>query len=185
MTRRRKRWLIGVALFALAAAVALFVAAAILAKRFEPMVRDQAVGYLRDRFHCDVQLASLHVHLPNKMSTLSLLLKRERGAKLRVDGEGLTMRLSGRGDLPPLFSMRKFQFELDLQTLTDERKTVDTVLIEGLEINVPPKQDRAAADRSVTVAAQPDVASASGSGSVLIKDVRITGAVLALLPRDQ
>jgi hypothetical protein len=179
MTRRRKRWLIGIAAFALAAVVVLFVAAAILAKRFEPMVRDQAVVYLRDRFHCDVQLASLHVHLPNKMSTFSLLLKRERGAKLRVDGAGLTMRLSGRGDLPPLFSMRKFRFEMDLQALTEDRKTVDAVSIEGLEINIPPKQHRVTAeDRSVTVAAQ-------SRPNVLIKDVRITDALLVLLPRDK
>ncbi|MGA2181887.1 MAG: AsmA-like C-terminal region-containing protein [Bryobacteraceae bacterium] len=182
MTRRRKRWLIGIALFALAAVVALFVAAAILAKRFEPMVRDQAVRYLRDRFHCDVQLASLHVHLP-KMSTLGLLLKRQHGAKLRVNGAGLTMRFSGREDLPPLFSMRRFSFEMDLQALTEDRKTVDRVSIEGLEINVPPKQDR-----PVTVAAQSGTTSggspAAGS-SVLIEDVKITGAVLVLLPRDK
>ncbi|MGA3023675.1 MAG: AsmA-like C-terminal region-containing protein [Bryobacteraceae bacterium] len=198
MTRRRKRWLIGIAAFALAAVAALFVAAAILAKRFEPMVRDQAVLYLRDRFHCDVQLASLHVHLP-KMSTLGLLLKRERGARLRVDGTGLVMRLSGREDLPPLFSMRKFRFEADLQTLTEDRKIVDSVSIEGLEINVPPKQDRVAAQEgSVTVAAQSGAGAAQPSAaqpsaaqpsaaqpSVLIEDVRIKDAVLVLVPRDK
>jgi hypothetical protein len=198
MTRRRKRWLIGIALFALAAVVALFVAAAVLAKRFEPMVRDQAVAYLRDRFHCDVQLASLHVHLPDKMSALGLLLKRERGAKLRVDGAGLTMRLSGRPDLPPLFSMHKFRFEMDLQTLTEDGKTVDAVAIDGLEINVPPKQDRpvSLAAKPGSPAAEPGAAKpgaekpgaaepGAAQSGVLIKEVKITGAALALLPRDK
>jgi hypothetical protein len=180
MTRRRKHWLIGIAAFALGAVAGLFVTAAILAKRFEPMVHDQAVSYLRDRFQCDVQLASLHVHLP-KMTALGLLLKRERGAKLNVDGTGLTMRLRGREDLPPLFSMHKFRFELDLQTLREDRRTVDSVSIDGLEVNVPPKQDR-----PVTVAAQSGSGSTPGAGpGVLIKDVRITNAVLVLVPRDK
>jgi AsmA-like C-terminal region len=177
MTRRRKRWLIGIGLVVLAAVIAVFVAAAIMAKRFEPMVRDQAVLYLSDHFHSDVQLASLHVHLP-KMSTLGLLLKRQRGAKLRVDGGGLIMRLKGHGDSPPLFSMRKFRFEVDMQALMEDRKTIDSVTIDGLEINVPPKQDR-----TVTVAA-PSGRPSPGS-NVLIREVRITDAVLLMLPRDK
>jgi hypothetical protein len=172
----------------------LFVAAAIMAKRFEPMVRDQAVRFLRDRFQCDVQLASLHVHLP-RMSALGLLLKREHGARLRVDGAGLTMRLKGHGDLPPLFSMRKFRFELDLQTLREDRKTVDSVTIEGLEINVPPKQDRAAAESggkpgsgapNGSPAARANAAQPSAARpNVLIEEVTIKDAVLVLHPRDK
>ncbi len=176
VSRRKKRWLIGIGVVALAAVVALFVAAAVTAKQFEPMVRDQAVLYLENRFHCDVQLASLHVHLP-KVSTIGLLLKRERGAKLRVDGEGLTMRLKGHGDLPPLFSIRKFGFQVDLQALTETQKTVDTVTIDGLEVNIPPKQDR-----PVSTTAQSG--GAPSASNVMINKVRITDTTLVLLPRD-
>lgn len=181
VTRRTKVWLIVAALFVVAASVALYAIGASISRNFEPLVRDEAIHYLSDRFHCDVQLAALHVHLP-KISTLSLLMKKERGAKLRVDGAGLTMRLKGQRDLPPLFSMRKFHFELDLQNLREERKTVDAVVIDGLEINVPPKQNR-----PVTVAAQsgnPTAKPGTTQPSVLIEDVKINDALLVLLPRD-
>jgi hypothetical protein len=144
------------------------------------MVHDEAVQYLRQRFHCDVQLASLNVHLP-KLSTIGLLLKRERGARVSVDGTGLSMRLIGHEDLPPLFAIRRFMFDLDLKTLTDRQKTVDHVSIDGLEMNLPPKQDRAGS--SDTAAATPE--SASGPRpNVLIRDVKITDGTLTLLPRN-
>jgi hypothetical protein len=173
-------WLIGIGIFAVLAVVALYMSAARLAKNFEPMVHDQAVRYLSDRFQCDVQLAALHVHLP-KMSTLGLLLKREKGAKVGVDGEGLSMRLRDRPDLPPLFVMREFRFAVDLQTLTEDRKTVESVSIDGLEINIPPKRDRVSvAARAGGSAGKPDAT----RSTVLIKEVRISNAVLALLPLD-
>ncbi|HTP85351.1 MAG TPA: hypothetical protein VMJ34_00310, partial [Bryobacteraceae bacterium] len=105
MTRRRKWWTLGITLgvVLVAGLVTAFISASILARRFEPMAREQAIRYLRDQFHCDVQLAALHVHMP-KLSAFSVLLRRQRGAKVRVDGDGLVMRLKGRDDLPPLFS---------------------------------------------------------------------------------
>jgi hypothetical protein len=41
----------------------------------------------------------------------------------RVDGEGLTMRLRGRPDLPPIFAIPKFAFEIDLGKLFDATRT--------------------------------------------------------------
>jgi hypothetical protein len=74
--------------------------------------------------------------------------------------------------------MRRFHFVVDLQALTEDRKTVDAVTIEGLEINVPPKQDR-----PVRAAAQPGTQ--TGGGNVLIRDVKVSDAVLVLLPKDK
>ena len=176
MSRRLKHWLIGIAVVVLVGIAVLFAIAAQMAKRFEPMVHDQAVLYLSNRFHCDVELASLHVHLP-KLSTIQLLLKHEHGAKVQVDGAGLTMRMKGRPDLPPLFFMRKFRFAVDLQALLDKQKKVDSVSIDGLEINVPPKQDRPAP-------APPQPGNAPSGATVLIEEVKINDADLVLLPRD-
>jgi len=182
MSRRRKRWLIGVAVFALLAvsvAVGLFYAARKIAENFEPMVRQQAILYLQTRFHCDVQLQTLHVDVP-RLSTLALLLKRENGARIRVNGEGLSLRLaSAPADAPPLFTMRRFSFALDLNALRSSTKTVDSVTIDGLEIHLPPRRNRRGPQTAAPPSGQP-----SGNLNVLIKDVRIVNASLVLLPRD-
>src|SRR5205085_6399749 len=121
--------------------VGMYIVVPRMIRRFEPMVREQAVRYLRERFHSDVEIKTLHVHLP-KLSRLKVLFKKERGAKVAVDGEGLSMWFGGSHDLPPLFSIRKFSFQVDLQALMEEQKTVDVVSIDGMEIHIPPKGER-------------------------------------------
>jgi hypothetical protein len=180
VARRRKRWLIGIALSAVAVVIVLFVIAANMVRNFQPMVHDEAVAYLSRRFHCDVQLATLNVHLP-KLSKLGVLFRRERGAVALVDGAGLVMRLHDRQDLPPLFFMHKFEFAVDLGALTDKRKTVDSVLIDGLEVNLPPRQK---SDQSAAAAPAPPVKAGGPVTSVLIRDVKIADATLSLLPAD-
>jgi hypothetical protein len=181
MTRRRRGWLIGAVLLAVVVAtfVTLYVMARRLAANFEPMVRYQAVEYLRTRFHCDVRLKTLHVHLP-KLSTLALLFRHEKGARIRVDGEGLSMRLAtAPADAPPLFTMRRFGFAFDLNALRAAQKTVDSVTIDGLEIDVPPRQNRPSLRSSGVPPGQP-----AANPNVIIKDVKILNASLVLLPRD-
>jgi len=181
MTKRKKRWLIGIAVAAIIAVsvlVGLYSIARKIAANFEPMVRDEAILYLRTRFHCDVQLQSLHVHLP-RLSTLALLLKREKGARVRVDGSGLSMRLAtAPAEAPPLFTIRHFAFALDLNTLRAPRRIVDSVTIDGLEVHVPPRQSQNA-QPGVPPAAQP-----ASKPNVLIRDVKIIDASLVLMPRD-
>ena len=180
MTRRRKRWIIGLTLAAalgVGVLVGLFYLARGIAANFEPMVREEAILYLRTRFHCDVELRALHVHLP-RLSTVSLLLRRERGARVRVDGEGLSMRLAtAPADAPPLFTMRRFSFAVDLNALRAPRRVVDSVTIDGLEIHLPPRQNRPAGQPAPS--AQP-----AANPNVLIQDVKISDASLVLLPRD-
>src|ERR1044071_1831721 len=110
MTAWKKWSLVGAGLVIAAGGVGLFVLAPRIASRFEPMVREQALRYLRERFHSDVDVTALHIHLPS-LSRLQLLLKHERVAKVGVDGEGLSMRFVAARDQPPLFTIRKFSFE--------------------------------------------------------------------------
>ncbi len=180
--RRYKVWLIaaGLAVLLLAAAG---VIGAILSRRFEPYVREQAVEYLKKRFASEVELRALHVRLP-KTSLLRLLMTRGRGGITRVDGEGLTMRLQGRPDLPPIFAIRKFVFEIDLGKLFDATRTVPLVVLDGMQINVPPRGERRA---KPAAAAQKSEGSAAEDGrppSVLVEKVVINNAVLVTLPRD-
>lgn len=177
VTVRGKRWLIGGGIGLAVLLAAGIVAGIELAHRFEPMVRAQAIQYMEDRFHSDVELKSLKIH-PPKVPWLVLLLNRGRGARVRVDAGGLSMRFRGPRNLPPLFSIQKVTFVVDLGTLGDPRKIVDDVSIDGMEINVPPKGS----------SAPPGGAAPENHGSrssVLIERVRIRGAVLRILPKDE
>jgi hypothetical protein len=177
MTRKRK-WLIRIAVATMLGIVTLFVTASLLARRFEPYIREQAIEYLRKRFDSDVELDTLRVHLP-KTSPLRLLLSKGRGALARVEGEGVSLRHKGRRDVPPMFAMKKFRFEVDLGTLFDTPKTVQSVLLEGMEISIPPK-----GERPELSAGRPPEPPGSPAG-VLIKDVTIEDAKLLILPKDR
>jgi hypothetical protein len=153
------------------------IAAQILSRRFEPYVREQALDYLRKRFAADVELRTLHVRLP-RMAPIRLLMTRGRGSIMRVDGEGLNVRLQGRSDLPPVFAIRKFAFEIDLGKPFDTARTVPLIVLDGMEIQVPPRGDRP--PKQPTVPAPGD----APQRSVLVEKVVITNAALVILPKD-
>src|SRR5438045_7410493 len=104
--RRRQKWLIGCGVCVLCALLGLFIAAKVLARRFEPYIRAQAIEYLSKRFDSHVELAALRVHLPSG-SPLRILLTCGRGALARVEGEGISLRHKDRQDVPPMLAMRK------------------------------------------------------------------------------
>ena len=94
MTKRKKLWLAGITAFVLLLIAGAYIAASIIAKQFEPTLRAQAIQYLQNRFHSEVELTALHVNSP-KMSTVEILLEHGRGAIVGVEGDGLTMRFGG------------------------------------------------------------------------------------------
>jgi len=178
MTARKKHWLIGMGIGVVVAVVGISIAGAILSKRFEPMVRQQAISYLEERFHSQVALAGLHLHLP-KISALNLVLHGGKGVKVSVEGDGLSMRFGGLRDLPPLFSVRKVRFVVDLGTLTQDQKFVDAVSLDGMQINIPPKGERASFNTGNSSERN------TSKPNVIIKDVQIRGASLVILPKDR
>ncbi len=169
MSRRKKLWLGGVFVGLLIAAS--FIAASVIAKRFEPTLREQAIEYLRDRFHSDVELRELHINKP-KMSTIQILLRHGRGAIVGVEADGLAMWHTGNRSRPPLFSIRKLFFTLDLGMLFESKKSVNFVSNDGMDINGPPKGERK------------PWSGGSKNPNVIIEDVRIKNAALVLLPKD-
>ncbi|HEX4593659.1 MAG TPA: AsmA-like C-terminal region-containing protein [Bryobacteraceae bacterium] len=160
------------------AVIGAFVAAKMMAKRFEPMIREQAIRYLRDRFNSEVEIAALHVN-PPKMSVLQILLRHGRGAMVGVEGDGVSMRFGGNRDLPPLFQIKKLYFIVDLGVLAETRKTVEFVSLDGVEIHIPPKGNR------------PELGGPNGFGrdsagkpNVVIKDAQFNDALLVIHPKD-
>ena len=172
MSKRKKLWLGGIALAVLILAVGAYIAASLIARNFEPALRAQAIQYLHDRFHSDVELKALHINRP-KMSTLQILLRHGRGAIVEVEGDGLAMRFGGNPSLPPLFAIQKVFFTVDLGVLFEPQKSVNFVSLDGMEINVPPKGERTNAGGDT-----------SGNSNVIIQNVQITNAALVLLPKD-
>ena len=126
--------------------------------------------YLRTRFDSDVELGRLQIHVPPALP-LRLLFRAGRGALAQVEGTDLSLRLHGRGEVPPILAIKHFGFEVDLGALLETPKTVHRVTLDGLEIQVPPKGQRPAA-RTV-------------SSIVAIEEVVIRNAVLTILPRDR
>ena len=162
----------GVAVFVVVVVVGAYLAASVIAKRFEPALRAQAIKYMQDRFHSEVEIGSLHINRP-KMSTVQILLRHGRGAIVAVEGEGVTMRFGGDRSRPPMFVIKKLFFTVDLEVLVAPTKSVNFVSIDGMEINVPPKD------------ARPSLGGGDESKSgVVFQNVQIRDVALTLLPSD-
>src|SRR5262245_32323685 len=119
----------------------IFIAGSMLAKRFEPYIKQQAIDYLSRRFQSEVEIVSLSVNLPY-IQPAKLYLTRGKGVMATVIGKGIVLRHKGRRDIPPMFAMRQFRFEIDLGRVFDPEKTVALIHLQGMEIHVPPKGER-------------------------------------------
>jgi hypothetical protein len=153
--------------------VAFFVTARAFARRFEPDVRSRVIRYLEQRFHSQVTLTNLRIHLPN-LSPIKLFMMRGRGAIARVEGSGLSVRFNGRRDVPPLLSIDSFAFDLDLGTLRQSHPTVPHVTLDGMTIVLPPKSDGSRLQDTKS----------KNSTSVIIDRIDISRARLIVLPND-
>jgi hypothetical protein len=182
MSKVRKRWLYaGVAVTTVGIA-ALFIAASVLSRRFEPFVREQAIQYMSERFDSDVKIATLRIKMP-KLSPLNVLLTHGKGVTARVEGEGISMRYRNAPDLPQLFAINKFTLDVDLGTLFEDVKTVNFVRLDGMNIFVPPKGERKPLGES---GAEPQPEPEPGAASkVLIRRVEIRNGKLTILPKDR
>jgi len=175
MLTRKQRWILGISIALAVFFVATYIAGSLLLKRVEPTVREQAIRYLRERFHADVQIAAIHIHLP-RISTMGLVFRKQRGAIVSVDAEKIVLSQPQRANTP-LFTINQLSFSVDLASILGTKKKVEAVWIDGLQITLPPKQ-------------QGRPAASSGSGTkkkplnVELQDVEIRNATLVILPRD-
>src|SRR5262245_55121968 len=145
--RSRRKILFVIGACAAAGITGLLIGASLMARRFEPYIRQQAIDYLRTGFDSEVELASFSISMPN-VSSLRLLLTRGRGALAKVTGEGLVLRHKGRRDLPPMFAIKKFSFDVDLGTVFQTPKVVHFLSLDQMEIHIPPKGERPDLDMS-------------------------------------
>ena len=155
-----------------------------MARRVEPYIRDQVIAYLHDRFDSDVEMETLRIRMP-RASLVETVFNRGHGLMASVEGDDVKLRYKGRRDIPPMFSMKQFRFDVELRHLFDPTKVLHLVTIDGMEINVPPKGQRptfgSSTDQS---AASPPSDVASPQPNVLFEQVMITNAALMILPND-
>lgn len=156
-------------------------------RRFEPYMRDLAIQFLEERFDSDVEIDRLHVELPGFSEVRAMI--RGRAVLITAQGEFISLRHMGRTDIPPLFKLRKFSASVDLKTLYTGSKSVPLVVLDGMELNIPPKGERpklGSGDKS-TAASTPEQKPPEGkkkSSGVVVEEVLIRDAKLAILPRD-
>jgi hypothetical protein len=186
---RKRRFLFWTGGLLLLLILGLAVAGVLLSRRFEPFIREQTMLYLEKRFDSKAELESLKVSMPME-SPLKVLLNKGRGAQVRVEGTKIALRHKGRTDIPPMFAMERFYFEVDLHTLWQKPARVGIIRLDGLALTIPPKDERPslgggtpAADAEAEAPGAEDIAP-PGAPAVLIDEIIADGARLALLPKD-
>lgn len=191
---RNRRFWIWAAAAAAVVVVALVVAGVILSRRFEPYIRERTVAYLERRFDSKAEFQRLQVSMPVG-SPLQVLLNKGRGAIVRVTGHGLSLRHKGRTDVPPMFQIHRFHFEVELNTLWEQPAIVRTVRLDGLQLAIPPKGERPSLRAAKAAASNPPEAlpeqpaagetdTPQGTPPVVIREIVADGARLSMVPKD-
>lgn len=121
--KTRRKWLIGAAIFLLIIALGL----TIVAFRFESILKKQAIAMLSDRFESRVEIRDFHASLWN----------------LQISGGGLVLRHHGRTDVPPLITIDRFFADADLHDLYGNRWHIRKVRVDGLKLQIPPRDEHA------------------------------------------
>jgi hypothetical protein len=129
--KSRRLWMWGgiVALIFLAASL---IVVKLVVARAEPILRARVLQTLSARFHGKVQLEGFGISVGNG---------------IQVTGSGL--RIFGTADanpyepgIQPLIDLREFRFQTSIRSLFHWPMHVDTVYVDGLELNIPPKGSR-------------------------------------------
>src|SRR5271165_3531970 len=123
------KWIGIVALICIASAAG---AVRLVIARAEPILRTRVIETLSNRFHGKVELASFRVSVVNGIV---------------VSGDGL--KIFGATDPNPyepgiqaLIGVQEFRFNTGLLSLFRSPMHVASVYVKGLELNIPPKEDR-------------------------------------------
>jgi hypothetical protein len=145
-------------------------------------LRHRIVKTLSKELNSDVELGDLHLRVFPRM---------------QAQGTSLVIRKRGQTDVPPLISVKAFTVDADLLGLL--RKHVSHVQLEGLEIQIPPK-DRDDPRRAITAdhavatsgtdakdaksSAEPDSGRSMKEG-VIVDSLDSSDARLVIIPRDK
>jgi hypothetical protein len=133
----RRPWLVGTA--------AVFVAAAILAgvgvrrvlREMEPLLRRKVVETLSARFHSPVELDRLDLSMSKGVVVT--------GGGLRILYLAGPTKPDARPNAPPMLTVENFEFRTGWRELLRPTTRVVSVKVRGLQVNIPPKEERGVA----------------------------------------
>ena len=153
------RWLVVVAALLLIIIIALVAAGPFI----KSQIRSRTEAYLRARFQSDVQFANFDIDLYPRP---------------RVVITGLTLRLKGRTDVPPLIQIQRVSFSASVPDVLRRRYTIERVQLDGLQIHIPPKGSGA---RPRIQGTDVDLAR---KYPVLIREIHATNGLISILRDD-
>jgi hypothetical protein len=129
--RRRRRWPWVAGFLALVAIAAVLEARHLLAHA-QPILRARVIETLSARFKTKVELADFEVWIADGLNV--------SGKGLKVFGPTDTN--PGAPGVQSLISIQEFHFRTGLMSLFRSPMHVETVYVKGMELNIPPKEDR-------------------------------------------
>ena len=132
-------------------------------RALEPTMRDWVVSNLSKALDSEVELGAVHV----------------RWMPLQLHAHDLTVRHKGRTDIPPLIVVKKFI--VDLKPSDMQSSTIDRVWVDGLEVNIPPK-DPATGKREF-----PGRSGGAGEGEhsgLIVRELIATNTKMTIVPAN-
>jgi hypothetical protein len=140
---RRNRWIFWVAGVMFAALVVVAVVLSIVARRFEPFIRERIVAGLQQRFHTRVELAYFHVSVQHGAEGEWGLWAIGRGLRIwPPHREGGDHPLETAVQSKPLIDLGEFSFHVPLRYEMTQHLHIREVRLKQLVIEVPPRSER-------------------------------------------
>jgi AsmA-like C-terminal region len=127
-TNNRWHWIAGISLVLIVAVGA----AGLAISRAEPIVRKAVIETLSTRFKSKVELDAFHVSLLQGLQV--------SGDGLRIFGE--TDPNNHEAGVQPIIGVAEFQFRMGIMAFLHSPMRVDTVYMKGLQLNLPPREQR-------------------------------------------
>lgn len=130
----RRRWIAwsGAVLVVLVVAGAIAVRWAL--RQIEPRLRQKVVETLSARFHSPVELDRLSVSMRNGVIV--------SGGGVRILSLAGRTKLVAQPDAPPMLAVDSFEFGTGWRELLRPVTRVVSVKVHGLQVNIPPKEER-------------------------------------------
>jgi hypothetical protein len=154
---RRSRWpYVAGIVVGLLAGLTLFVV--LRTRNIDDRVRAWVIGQLQQRFNSDVELETLHVNILPQMS---------------VEGEGLSIRYHNRRDLPPMFQVQKFSFNLGMLGIFRAPRHIAGIYVENMTITIPPRGEKKTATEKRSLP------------TVIVDEIICTDTDLVIVPKKE
>jgi hypothetical protein len=133
-------------------------------RNIDDRTRQWVVHYLKQRFNSEVELESLHVEVFPRMG---------------VTGKDLSLRYHNRTDLPPMFHIKRFSFNLGVLGILRAPRHITAIYVENMTITIPPRgerKNRESADQGKRRQSVP---------SIIVDDIVCDDTDLVIVPKKE